>query len=107
MQRISDFLQDLDARWQPASAARQPLHMIGSCALMLQTDYERGTKDSDVLRTVHVSDDVRVRLIELAGKDTVLHRRHARRAGDGEARPREPCRAARAVRGRRGLLETH
>jgi hypothetical protein len=77
MRGIREFLLDIDARWKPAGSAKQPLHVLGSCALMLQTDYERGTKDGDVLHTRDLSEDVKSRLIALAGKDTLLHRRHA------------------------------
>jgi hypothetical protein len=43
---------------------------------MLQTDYERGTKDSDVLETHDVTADVKKRLLDLAGAGTDLHTRH-------------------------------
>ena len=43
---------------------------------MLQTGYERGTKDSDVLETDDVTAHVKQRLLDLAGKDSELHRKH-------------------------------
>jgi hypothetical protein len=43
---------------------------------MLQTTYDRGTKDGDVLETDEVTDQIAGRLIEIAGPNTVIHRRH-------------------------------
>ena len=43
---------------------------------MLLTDYERGTKDSDVLDTIDLTRATRDGLIELAGAGTPLWRRH-------------------------------
>jgi hypothetical protein len=43
---------------------------------MLQSDYERGTKDSDVLETSHLTAEIQGRLLKLAGKATELHIRH-------------------------------
>lgn len=42
---------------------------------MLQTDYERGTKDSDVLETAELDGATKERLLLLAGKGTVLAQR--------------------------------
>ena len=41
-----------------------------------QARYQRGTKDSDVLHASDLLDDVRRRLLELAGPGTELHTRH-------------------------------
>lgn len=75
MSVIEELLQEVDRAW------RQPgpkigLHIIGSTALMLQTSYDRGTKDSDVLETDEVTDQIAGRLLEIAGPNTVIHRRH-------------------------------
>jgi hypothetical protein len=43
---------------------------------MLQTGYERGTKDSDVLETAAITVAVKARLLVLGGEGTDLHRRH-------------------------------
>jgi hypothetical protein len=43
---------------------------------MLQTDYERGTKDSDVLETSEITKAVRERLLRLAGVGSELHTKH-------------------------------
>lgn len=76
MTPICDFFEDLDGRWGPATGAKIPLRIIGSSALMLQTGYERGTKDSDVLETAAITVAVKARLLALGGEGTDLHRRH-------------------------------
>ncbi len=75
-QQLQLFLRELDRAWKPLSQARQPLPIIGAGALMLQTDYERGTKDGDVLQTAAISEPVKERLLALGGKDTAMHKRH-------------------------------
>ena len=76
MPLINDFFIDIDRRWGASSEGKIPLRIIGSSALMLQTNYERGTKDSDVLETTDLSVRAKERLIELAGQGTELHLRH-------------------------------
>jgi hypothetical protein len=73
---IETFLLDIDRGWNLDSAARIPLQILGSSALMLQADYQRGTKDSDVLETAQLTSDTKTRLLELAGKGSSLHQRH-------------------------------
>jgi hypothetical protein len=43
---------------------------------MLQTEYERGTKDSDVLETADLVPETRTRLEKHAGPGTEIHRRN-------------------------------
>ncbi len=76
MPPVSAFLKDIDGRWKPTREGKILLRIIGSAALMLQTGYERGTKDGDILETDSVTEDVKTRLLELAGVGTELHRRH-------------------------------
>jgi hypothetical protein len=73
---VDDLFRDLDARWGTPPPAKIPLRIIGSSALMLQTDYERGTTDSDVLETGDLSVGVKKRILDLAGEGTTLHQRH-------------------------------
>jgi hypothetical protein len=73
---VDDFFRDLDGRWGAPPPARIRLRIIGSSALMLQTDYERGTKDSDVLETGELTPDVKARLLRLGGVGSDLHTRH-------------------------------
>lgn len=51
--------------------------MIGSGALMLQSDYNRGTKDSDILETASLTPEIRERLLQLGGIGTTLHKKHS------------------------------
>lgn len=69
MQVIRDFFVELDRLWpRPAVPERMVrLSLIGSCALMLQASYERGTKDSDVLETTGLTGEVRQQLNAVAG----------------------------------------
>jgi hypothetical protein len=73
--RISDFLTDIDRRWTAPTPAKTRLPIIGSAALMLQADYQRGTKDSDVLETPELAGATGERLLHLSGKGSDLHKR--------------------------------
>jgi hypothetical protein len=73
---ISDLLEDVDRQWKPTAERRVELHIIGSSALMLQTAYERATKDGDVLETQSIDTPTRSQLLALAGEKTVLARKH-------------------------------
>ena len=67
------FLGDLDARW---AGPRLELRVVGSTALFLQTPYNRGTKDSDVLQVGEI--DAHAAALEvLGGKGSPLHVKHA------------------------------
>ena len=76
MPPLHDFFQDLDRAWQPTGKGKIRLPIIGAAALLLQTSYERLTKDSDVLETEPIAEGVRSQLENLGGKDSKLHRRH-------------------------------
>jgi hypothetical protein len=76
VQRISEFLKDVDRRWTPTADQKIRLRVIGSAALMLQTGYERGTKDSDVLETDSITPDIKAQLLQLAGPNSELYDRH-------------------------------
>lgn len=73
---MREFFRELDQGWNLPVRDKIPLHVIGSTALMLQADYERRTKDSDVLETSELDSATRSRLLEHAGTGTKLHRRH-------------------------------
>lgn len=77
MALIEDFFVDLDRRWKLPQAERIPLRVIGSAALMLQTEYARRTKDSDVMETDHITAPIRKALLEIAGQKTEFHTRYA------------------------------
>lgn len=74
--RVEAFLRDLDRSL--GTAFQQPcrLTIIGSTALMLQADYTRGTKDSDVLETAGLDTAAREALLRLGGRGSALHARH-------------------------------
>ncbi len=76
MSLVREFMIDLDRRWPGHTTNKLRLHIIGSTALMLQADYVRGTKDSDVLETADLDPSTRRNLVQLAGPGTDLHRRH-------------------------------
>lgn len=73
---FEDFFRELDASWKWPADAKTSLRIIGSAALMLQADYERGTKDTDVLKTRDLSQETKQQLLELAGRGTEIHKRH-------------------------------
>ncbi len=76
MRPLELFLQEIDAAWEPLHHDKQVLHIIGCGALLLQTDYQRGTKDSDVLEAADLDTATKSSLLALAGKNTELHTRH-------------------------------
>jgi len=43
---------------------------------MLQANYERGTKDSDVLETPELTSEIQASLLQLAGQGTDLAKKH-------------------------------
>lgn len=75
MRVIKDFFVEIDRRWpsQEAHEGKVRLRLIGSGALMLQTRYQRGTKDSDVFETTELAAETKNRLLALAGPGTKLH----------------------------------
>jgi hypothetical protein len=75
MRLIEAFLKDIDAQWSPGPE-KFSLRIIGSAALFLQTDYERGTKDSDVWETEAMTGEIKAALTKIAGKGSVLHQKH-------------------------------
>lgn len=95
MQSISDFFREIDAAWSPLSATKIRLHIIGSAALMLQTSYARGTKDSDIIETHELDNAIQGKLLALAGSGTALARRRRMYldiVGNGiPFLPKQPC----------------
>jgi hypothetical protein len=73
MTLIEQFLAELTQRWTHPSSPT--LRVIGSTALMLRTDYVRGTKDSDVLETVALDARTKQQLLVLAGRGSQLEAR--------------------------------
>lgn len=76
MKPIEDFFLDIDNRWKPLNGKKVVLRIIGCAALLLQSDYMRGTKDSDILETQYTTGTVKKNLLGLAGPGTDIHKRH-------------------------------
>jgi hypothetical protein len=72
MPLVRDFFAEIDRRWQLASPPKVRLLIIGSGALMFQTNYERGTNDSDVFDTVDLAGESKAHLRQIAGRNTEL-----------------------------------
>ncbi|MBI4055250.1 MAG: hypothetical protein HY402_03865 [Elusimicrobia bacterium] len=71
---IREFLAEIDEKWKPIGGEPIILQVIGSAALMLQCDYERGTKDGDVLEAKDGPPTIKEQLISLAGKESDLYK---------------------------------
>lgn len=76
MSQVEEFFRDLDRSWPLPREVPVTLRLLGSTALVLQTSFQRGTKDSDILETEQITVEIQSALVALAGKDTVIHRRH-------------------------------
>ncbi|GDX79295.1 hypothetical protein LBMAG42_11060 [Deltaproteobacteria bacterium] len=76
MSQVEEFFRDLDRSWPLAAGTPVTLRLLGSTALILQTSFQRGTKDSDILETDQITADIESALLALAGKETAIHRRH-------------------------------
>ena len=79
MTLLGDFFEELDGLWSAADAklrGKTRLRLLGSAALMFQTSYARGTKDSDILETNDLTEATKRRLLERAGKGSQLHTKH-------------------------------
>ena len=71
---IEYFFQELDKAWKPTGVEPILLPVIGSTALFLQCNYDRGTKDSDILEI----DDIAAgkALLKLAGQGSAFAGKH-------------------------------
>ncbi len=76
MQPFERFFTELDARWVATGPAPITLRVLGSTALFLRTNYQRGTKDSDVIETAQITPEIRAQARALGGKGSPLHLRH-------------------------------
>lgn len=90
-----DFFREIDRAWRGPRDAKIELRVLGSAALMLQTDYVRGTNDGDVskLKRFHANDQSDVKAMidrELVPHDQLVTRfRDAVDAFSGDARAEE------------------
>lgn len=76
MAAFDKFFQDLDGAWHQAGLGPLELRIIGSAALMLQTEFRRATKDSDVLETSALAPNLKHQLLTLGGPASPLFDRH-------------------------------
>ena len=76
MKLINSFLAEIDEKWKPVGGEPIGLRIIGSAALMLETDYERGTKDGDILETEGITPAVCGQLLSLAGIKSPLFEKY-------------------------------
>jgi hypothetical protein len=72
---IRAFLRAVDASWKWPRETTIPLRIIGAGALLLQTEYDRGTKDSDVLESDSIEPETQARLLRLANRESAIYRR--------------------------------
>lgn len=73
---LEKFFKEIDENWKDLEGSKIVMQIIGCSALLLQTDYNRGTKDSDILETEEISTDVKARLLKIAGPNTQLHKKY-------------------------------
>jgi hypothetical protein len=69
---VEEFLREIDRRWDRPGQGTIRLRIIGASALNLQTDYDKGTDDADVLETADLAGGVKERLLAIAGKGSEL-----------------------------------
>jgi hypothetical protein len=75
MSIVESFFIDIDRQWHASSPGRVRLSLIGCGALILQADYERGTKDSDVFETADLAATDKNQLTQIAGIGTETSKR--------------------------------
>lgn len=67
---IDKFFKELDSEWKPQGGEPILLRMIGSTSLFLQTEYVRGTKDTDILELENLTPIIKEELLNLSGKES-------------------------------------
>ena len=75
------FFREIDEKWRGPATDKIPLRVIGSAALMLQTDYARGTNDGDVLETASITGEIKKALKVKAAKFSASARQKIEAAG--------------------------
>lgn len=73
---IEELFIELDEVWKTTKCEPINLHIIGSGALLLQMDYNRGTKDADIMEVKKLPSTVEQQLKTLAGKGSRLAKKH-------------------------------
>lgn len=73
---VETFLHAIDASWTLTTPEPVVLRVLGSAALFLQTQYSRGTKDTDVIEASDLSNEVKEHLRAIAGQQSALFQQH-------------------------------
>lgn len=73
---IESFLKDMDRVWKKKEEPPLPLKVIGGSSLILQYNYGRPTKDTDIIEVKELTDEIKKKLKRLAGKDSHLCKKH-------------------------------
>lgn len=73
---FEELFKDIDKNWVTQGDEPFTLSIIGCTALLIQTDYNRGTKDSDILELNVVPSTAFEQLQKIAGKSTKIHAKH-------------------------------
>jgi hypothetical protein len=76
MSPIDEIIRQFDRTWKGSASEKVRLRIIGSTALMLQANYHRGTKDSDILATNDIGRQLRESIEKHAGRHSIFHKRH-------------------------------
>lgn len=74
MSRINQLFTSIDNKWKPIGKEPITLQIVGSAALMLQSSYDRGTKDADIIDLSTSIPEATKQLELLAGKESDLCR---------------------------------
>ncbi|MBI3297298.1 MAG: hypothetical protein HYZ75_03975 [Elusimicrobia bacterium] len=72
MTEIETFFREIDRLWVPPKPGKILLRVIGSGALFLQTDYNRTTKDGDVLETLELTGDLKRSMLRVPESEIEL-----------------------------------
>jgi hypothetical protein len=76
MNALEEFFRDIDARWSRSqSNPLITLHVIGSTALMMLAGMRAGTTDSDIIETAELDEDIKRKLLDIAGPGSECERR--------------------------------
>lgn len=72
---MEKFFLELDKQWKTLGEEPIQLSIIGSTALFLQSDYQRGTKDTDFLEIDEISENAFKAILKLGGKGSPLSKK--------------------------------
>ena len=72
---IREFIKQVDALWETTQATPLPLKVIGGAALVLNFNYSRVTKDTDIIEVSELTNDIQASLAKIAGSNSTLCRR--------------------------------